>query len=58
MTASIAPRPPLPPFPRETAAQKVRIACEWRHDAGNGFRSYGNENWEFDDHAGLSGLGL
>jgi nuclear transport factor 2 (NTF2) superfamily protein len=111
-----APRPPLPPFTLETAAQKVRMAedawnsrdpqrvalaytpdsrwrnrsefpCgreqirqmlerkwareldyrlikelwahdghriaarfayEWHDDAGNWFRSYGNENWEFD----------
>ena len=21
----------------------------WRDDAGNWFRSYGNENWEFDE---------
>ena len=28
----------------------VRFAYEWRDDAGNWFRSYGNENWEFDDH--------
>jgi nuclear transport factor 2 (NTF2) superfamily protein len=27
----------------------VRIAYEWHDDAGNGFRSYGNENWAFDD---------
>ena len=26
----------------------VRFAYEWRDDAGNWFRSYGNENWEFD----------
>ena len=25
----------------------VRYAYEWRDDAGNWFRSYGNENWEF-----------
>jgi nuclear transport factor 2 (NTF2) superfamily protein len=25
----------------------VRFAYEWRDDAGNWFRSYGNENWEF-----------
>lgn len=111
-----APRPPLPPFTRDTAAQKVRLAedawngqdparvalaytkdsrwrnraefprgrdeivafltrkwareaeyrlvkelwahdgnriavrfaYEWRDDAGNWFRSHGNENWEFD----------
>ena len=113
----MAPRPPLPPFTRETAAQKVRLAedawntrdpekvaqaytldsrwrnraeflhgreeivafltrkwareldyrlikelwafegrriavrfaYEWHDDSGNWFRSYGNENWEFDD---------
>jgi nuclear transport factor 2 (NTF2) superfamily protein len=27
----------------------VRFAYEWRDDAGHWFRSYGNENWEFDD---------
>ena len=115
-TTPEAPRPPLPPFTRETAAQKVRMAEDawnardpqrvslayspdsvWRNrseffsgrpaiiefltrkwaneneyrlikelwaftdnciavrfayeshdDAGNWFRSYGNENWEFD----------
>ena len=26
----------------------VRFAYEWRDAAGNWFRSYGNENWEFD----------
>lgn len=118
MTAD-APRPPLPPFTRETASQKVRLAedawnsrdparvalaytvdsqwrnraefpvgraeieqflirkwsreldyrlikelwahegnriavrfaYEWRDDAGSWFRSYGNENWEFDASA-------
>lgn len=30
----------------------VRFAYEWHDDTGNWFRSYGNENWEFDD-AGL-----
>jgi len=113
----MAPRPPLPPFTRETAIQKVRLAedawntrdpekvslaysldSRWRNraefprgrqeivafltrkwtreldyrlikelwsfdgnhiavrfayefhdDAGNWFRAYGNENWEFDD---------
>ncbi len=112
-----SPRPPLPPFTRETAAQKVRMAedgwnsrdparvalaytpdsvwrnraeflagraaievfltrkwakehdyrlikelwahdgariavrfaYEWHDGAGNWFRSYGNENWEFDE---------
>jgi uncharacterized protein len=28
----------------------VRFACECRDDSGNWFRSYGNENWEFDEH--------
>ncbi|MGH6939996.1 DUF1348 family protein [Hypericibacter sp.] len=27
----------------------VRFAYEWHDDAGNWFRSYGNENWEFGD---------
>lgn len=26
----------------------VRFAYEWRDRSGNWFRSYGNENWEFD----------
>lgn len=30
----------------------VRFAYEWHDDSGQWFRSYGNENWEFD-HAGL-----
>jgi uncharacterized protein len=28
----------------------VRFAYEWHDDAGQWFRSYGNENWEFDAH--------
>lgn len=28
----------------------VRFAYEWRDNSGNWFRSYGNENWEFDEH--------
>lgn len=27
----------------------VRFAYEWHDDSGSWFRSYGNENWEFDD---------
>ena len=27
----------------------VRFAYEWHDDSNNWFRSYGNENWEFDD---------
>ncbi len=116
MTTSTSPRPPLPPFDRDAAIQKVRLAedawntrdparvatgytpdsvwrnraeflagreaivqflarkwareldyrlikelwafhenriavrfaYEWRDDSGHWFRSYGNENWEFD----------
>jgi len=118
MTDPVQPRPPLPPFTRETAVQKVRaaedgwngrtpervalaytpdsrwrnrsefvhgraeivaflarkwareldyrlikelwacsgdriavrFAYEWHDDSGSWFRSYGNENWEFDEH--------
>ena len=28
----------------------VRFAYEWHNAAGQWFRSYGNENWEFDVH--------
>jgi uncharacterized protein len=28
----------------------VRFAYEWHDDSDNWYRSYGNENWEFDDH--------
>jgi uncharacterized protein len=28
----------------------VRFAYESHDDAGNWYRSYGNENWEFDEH--------
>ena len=27
----------------------VRFAYEWHDDSSNWFRSYGNENWEFDE---------
>jgi uncharacterized protein len=27
----------------------VRFAYEWHDDSGNWVRSYGNENWEFDE---------
>jgi nuclear transport factor 2 (NTF2) superfamily protein len=30
----------------------VRFAYEWRDDSGHWFRSYGNENWQFNE-AGL-----
>ena len=100
-TAIVATRPPLPPFTRESAIQKVRgaedswnsrdpekvamgyaidsrwrnrsefvngrkeiiafltrkwakefavrFAYEWHDDSGHWYRSYGNENWEFND---------
>lgn len=35
----------------------VRFAYEWHDDSGNWFRSYGNENWEFEEH-GLMRLRL
>ena len=28
----------------------VRFAYEWHDDSGHWYRSYGNENWEFNDH--------
>lgn len=28
----------------------VRFAYEWHDDTGQWFRSYGNENWQFDEH--------
>jgi len=28
----------------------VRFAYEWHDDSGHWFRSYGNENWKFDEH--------
>jgi uncharacterized protein len=28
----------------------VRFAYEWHDDSGQWFRSYGNENWEFNPH--------
>lgn len=28
----------------------VRFAYEWHDASGNWFRSYGNENWEFDEY--------
>lgn len=32
----------------------VRFAYEWRDDSGNWFRSYGNENWEFEENGLMS----
>ena len=28
----------------------VRYSCDWHDDGGSWFCSYGNENWEFDEH--------
>lgn len=28
----------------------VRFAYEWHDDSGHWYRSYGNENWEFDEN--------
>jgi nuclear transport factor 2 (NTF2) superfamily protein len=28
----------------------ARFVYEWHDESGNWFRSYGNENWEFDAH--------
>lgn len=43
----------------------VRFAYEWHDEAGCWFRSYGNENWEFDAdglmairHASINDLGI
>jgi uncharacterized protein len=35
-------------FDRDRIA--VRFAYEWHDDRGQWFRSYGNENWAFDEH--------
>ena len=32
----------------------VRFAYEWYDDSGNWFRSYGNENWEFNEEGLMS----
>jgi nuclear transport factor 2 (NTF2) superfamily protein len=34
----------------DAARIAVRFAYEWHDAEGSSFRSYGNENWEFDDH--------
>lgn len=43
----------------------VRFAYEWHDASGKWFRSYGNENWEFDErglmifrHAGINDLAI
>ena len=32
----------------------VRFAYEWHDDSGQWYRSYGNENWEFNEHGLMS----
>jgi len=32
----------------------VRVAYEWQDEQGDWFRSYGNENWEFDEEGLMS----
>jgi uncharacterized protein len=32
----------------------VRFAYEWHDDSGNWYRSYGNENWEFNPYGYMS----
>ncbi len=34
----------------EEARIAVRFAYEWHDDSGHWYRSYGNENWAFDEH--------
>jgi uncharacterized protein len=34
----------------DVARIAVRFAYEWHDDSGSWFRSYGNENWEFDEN--------
>ena len=64
-TGRIPTRPPLPPFTREEAIQKVRFAYESLDATGRWYRSYGNENWEFDKdglmqvrHASINDLAI
>ncbi len=33
-----------------TIALRFGFAYEWHDDSGHWYRSYGNENWEFDEH--------
>jgi nuclear transport factor 2 (NTF2) superfamily protein len=34
-----------------SAMLAVRLAYEWHDDSGQWFRSYDNENWEFDEQS-------
>jgi uncharacterized protein len=49
----------------DAARIAVRFAYEWHDDSGNWYRSYGNENWEFDEngimhhrHASINDLSI
>jgi uncharacterized protein len=46
------PRSPLlaNALPRPTVRGREGFCLSWHDDSGNWFRSYGNENWEFDEH--------
>ncbi len=46
---SSGPTPSAPPA-FDGARIAVRFAYEWHDDSGTWFRSYGNENWECDEH--------
>ncbi len=37
------------PFKRSQVSVFVRFEYEFHDDAGQWFRAYGNENWEFDE---------
>jgi Protein of unknown function (DUF1348) len=39
----------IAPITETFPMSKVNDAYEWHEDFGNCFRSYANENWEFDD---------
>jgi uncharacterized zinc-type alcohol dehydrogenase-like protein len=39
----------IAPITETFPMSKVNDAYEWHDDSGNWFRSYANENWEFDD---------
>jgi D-arabinose 1-dehydrogenase-like Zn-dependent alcohol dehydrogenase len=39
----------IAPITETFPMSKVNDAYEWHEDSGNWFRSYANENWEFDD---------
>ena len=43
---------PFEPFPEalRNDYDVLRFAYEWHDNSSHWFRSYGNENWEFDAH--------